>query len=754
MAPYSTAYSFEQHPMETSLHSAEDFEQIDISFGHSTIFCVYFVIMADFTVHDFPGRISLKSVLALKKVSDRFEALGLMERALNSQFQYLLRGVPDLLFSGTILHQLLVRKVKANLNRMIFNFNGEEYTFGLKEYALITGLNFDRLPEYKDECRALQVWSYEIIQNLVPKFATRKDVDGPFRPRILLYQSKRKNTFQEMQSAFNSAVFSKMQESSEETSLYSGEDFEHINNSYDDFKAAIKRRSLRNMTPPSATSTPPSSPPREPAPASHVQIKDAEVIKKDVEEIKKDVEEIKRDIRDIKLNQQNYFTRIEKMILSLSNQFASHVSNQQEQNDIGLNDNRDNAEEEKQNHIQEEQKEKEKVNNVELEQDNVELPGEKEDVEAVQPMSNVELEQDNVELPGEKEDVEAVQPMSNVELEQDNVELPGEKEAVVEKEVGKKKDENDEDELEIVNTPPPLSKKVILVTRRNRRPKNDPDFTDPNLKQPKLKDPITVNPLLKYDDQLLHQLQTWLKDPNTDNNKIELHTILGDKALFRRVLKRFTWLTDKEIDAGCFILRRRAWVYPKTYKKNFFIGDCWLHTRFTADYAAFNKSRIEFDIENFFEYFFGDDSNYRNSWKVCDDIYIPLNIKDVHWVLCVVRLQQWRVDVYDCDPGCYANLDEFVLPMCQMIPVIFDKALPLEDKQRFPMLNPDSVLPYTRRPESEVPKATKSGDCGVFVLMYIEYLTAGLNLSEVTSNEMKAWREKWAVRLFHGIVDP
>ncbi|XP_047320598.1 uncharacterized protein LOC124924629 [Impatiens glandulifera] len=466
---------------------------------------------------------------------------------------------------------------------------------------------------------ALQVWSYEIIQNLVPKFATRKDVDGPFRPRILLYQSKRKNTFQEMQSAFNSAVFSKMED-----------------------KAAIKRRSLRNMSPPSATSTPPSSLAREPAPASHVQIKDAE----------------------------------------------------------------------------------KKIENENVEDENV---------------------VDNVIHEAVVENENVVEKEAVVENEKE--------EKKVGKKVGKKKDENDE-ELEIVNTPPPLPKKVILVTRRNRRPKNDPDFTDPNLKQPKLKDPITVNPLLKYDDQLLHQLQTWLKDPKTDNKKIELHTILGDKALFRRMLKRFTWLTDDEIDAGCFILRRRAWVYPKTYKKNFFIGDCWLHTRFTAEYAAFKKSHIEFDIETFFEYFLGDESNYRNSWKVCDDIYIPLNIKDVHWILCVVRLQQWRVDVYDCDPGCYANLDEFVLPMCQMIPVIFDKALPFEDKQRFPLLNPDSVLPYTRLPESEVPKATKSGDCGVFVLMYIEYLTAGLNLAEVTSNEMKVWREKWAVRLFHGLVDP
>ncbi|XP_047325237.1 uncharacterized protein LOC124929025 [Impatiens glandulifera] len=591
--------------------------------------------MEDFTVYDFPGRISLKFVLALKKVSDRFEALSLMERALNSQFQYLLRGVPDLLFSGTILHQLLVRKVKANLNMMIFNFNGEEYTFGLKEYALITDLNFDRLPEYKDECRALQVWSYEIIQNLVPKFATRKDVDGPFRPRILLYQSKRKNTFQEMQYAFNSAVFSKMEESSEETCLYSGEDFEHINNSYDDFKAAIKRRSLRNMSPPSTTSTPPSSPAREPAPASHVQIKDAE--------------------------------------------------QEQKENDIGLNDIRDEEEEEKQNDIQEEQKENEKVNNGAILQDNVELEQKKIENENVEdpPIENVEavVENENVEDP----------PIENV-VEKEAVVENEKEEKKVGKKVGKKKDENDEDEMEIVNTPPPLPKKVILVTRRNRRPKNDPDFTDPNLKQPKLKDPITVNPLLKYDDQLLHQLQTWLKDPKTDKTKIELHTILG----------------DKEIDAGCFILRRRAWVYPKTYKKNFFIGDCWLHTRFTAEYPAFKKSRIEFDIENFFEYFLGDESNYRNSWKVCDDIYIPLNIKDVHWILCVVRLQQWRVDVYDCDPGCYANLDEFVLPMCQMIPVIFDKALPLEDKQRFPLLNPDSVLPYTRRPESEVPKTTNS----------------------------------------------
>ncbi|XP_047325142.1 uncharacterized protein LOC124928929 [Impatiens glandulifera] len=75
--------------------------------------------------------------------------------------------------------------------------------------------------------------------------------------------------------------------------------------------------------------------------------------------------------------------------------------------------------------------------------------------------------------------------------------------------------------------------------------------------------------------------------------------------------------------------------------------------------------------------------------------------------------------------------------------------------QRFPNFNYEKMT-YKRMPHpspenavakvGEVPSATESGDCGVFMLMYMEFLTANLGLEKVTSDEMEFFRQKMEVR--------
>ena len=108
-----------------------------------------------------PGRVSWKTNLS--KIAPKFEAMGLKERILETQFRYLFIGAPALRFSGIILHQMLLRKTCSNSKEskeIKFLLNGEEVSFGMREYALVTGLNFGLFPdlnEEEEECPPLVV---------------------------------------------------------------------------------------------------------------------------------------------------------------------------------------------------------------------------------------------------------------------------------------------------------------------------------------------------------------------------------------------------------------------------------------------------------------------------------------------------------------------------------------------------------------------------------------------------------------------
>ncbi|XP_047326685.1 ubiquitin-like protease 4 [Impatiens glandulifera] len=125
----------------------------------------------------------------------------------------------------------------------------------------------------------------------------------------------------------------------------------------------------------------------------------------------------------------------------------------------------------------------------------------------------------------------------------------------------------------------------------------------------------------------------------------------------------------KEIDAFCHLLRKRISDYPKTYKNpHVAIGDCVLSNRIRREHRAFIKDPANYPVAEFKDYYMGAPHRYMSEWSTIDDVYMSVNINQRHWILCVARLQKYRIDVYDCDAYLYKNLDPYLKPFYDMIP--------------------------------------------------------------------------------------
>ncbi|XP_047333454.1 reticulocyte-binding protein homolog 1-like [Impatiens glandulifera] len=293
----------------------------------------------------------------------------------------------------------------------------------------------------------------------------------------------------------------------------------------------------------------------------------------------------------------------------------------------------------------------------------------------------------------------------------------------------KKKFEDDNDDFKLYNTSPKGK-----FGRRVRKPKTDDSYTNPSLsKLPKTNDPMKVNPLQKFEDELLDKVKEWLDDPKTNDVKKDVATCEVGNDMFVKVLTRLTWLEDTEIDAFCQLLRKKIAEYHKTYKNSKVTkGNCVLADRLRREYMTFSKDPANYPVEEFKDYYMGVEHRYMPEWSTIYDIYVLVNISQKHWILCVARLQKNRIDVYDCDAYIYKNLDPYLKPLCEMLPHVFARTVTKGEMKRFPHFNfqamtykwfPNPKVKTIAVKVGEVLRVTESGDCGVFTLMYMEYLT-------------------------------
>ena len=97
----------------------------------------------------YTGRVTWRGHLALNNIKSKFQDLQLLERAKACPFKQFFEA-PALRFSGVIIHQLLLRKIKfGSRNEIHFEVSGRLMKFGISEYTLISRLNFGSYPKEK-----------------------------------------------------------------------------------------------------------------------------------------------------------------------------------------------------------------------------------------------------------------------------------------------------------------------------------------------------------------------------------------------------------------------------------------------------------------------------------------------------------------------------------------------------------------------------------------------------------------------------
>ena len=88
----------------------------------------------------YTGRVIWRGHLALANVESKFQELQLLERARACPFKQFFEA-PPIKFSGVLIHQLLLRKIKSGSGNEIHVAvsGGKPLKFGISEYALIIG---------------------------------------------------------------------------------------------------------------------------------------------------------------------------------------------------------------------------------------------------------------------------------------------------------------------------------------------------------------------------------------------------------------------------------------------------------------------------------------------------------------------------------------------------------------------------------------------------------------------------------------
>ena len=122
-----------------------------------------------------------------------------------------------------------------------------------------------------------------------------------------------------------------------------------------------------------------------------------------------------------------------------------------------------------------------------------------------------------------------------------------------------------------------------------------------------------------------------------------------------------------------------------------------------------------------------------------DKIFFPINTANSHWTLLVLHMQQRVAYYYDSLPGRSDRPSECFERMKLWLT---DEA---KDKKQDLNYDPSDW----KLVEPQCPKQTNGYDCGVFTIMYMDFLVDDLPL-DFTQDDIPAFREKIAADILRG----
>ncbi|KAL2460927.1 Ulp1 protease family protein [Abeliophyllum distichum] len=181
------------------------------------------------------------------------------------------------------------------------------------------------------------------------------------------------------------------------------------------------------------------------------------------------------------------------------------------------------------------------------------------------------------------------------------------------------------------------------------------------------------------------------------------------KEWFKDVLTDGKWLANDHVDMAMYLLRQRAAMYPKSFRNRRVIMDFAFKSMLDVAQMMKDSCPDNFTLPDYlFNYVHGKSQSNGQPWEGCTHLYIPV-LANAHWFAVEVNFSEVNISV--------------------------------RDKVR------------VQRVDGTV-KQKISGDCGVFTIKFIEFLSVGESALLIQNEHISMWRKKLAADLYTQNYDP
>ncbi|KAL4033235.1 hypothetical protein IC575_006321 [Cucumis melo] len=216
------------------------------------------------------------------------------------------------------------------------------------------------------------------------------------------------------------------------------------------------------------------------------------------------------------------------------------------------------------------------------------------------------------------------------------------------------------------------------------------------------------------------------------------------------------WLADEHLDALFLFIRLKIKAVGIPSSQNFTTADaifmvwnrhCILVSKWPLHKECIKENRpFDWDEEyRLVDYVVGSKEDFQDPWASVDYVYSPFNVHGNHWVLLCLDLVSCQVKVWDSLPSLSTTeeMTNILLLIRQLVPKLLDstgffdrRGRSSTYKEPWPVVIVDSI-----------PLQRNNSDCGVFTIMYFEYIAAGVGLDTLCQENMSYFRKQLAFLL-------
>lgn len=226
----------------------------------------------------------------------------------------------------------------------------------------------------------------------------------------------------------------------------------------------------------------------------------------------------------------------------------------------------------------------------------------------------------------------------------------------------------------------------------------------------------------------------WISFRYTEHElKLCGYTISDPIIFFREIFNSRIWLDTNYVDIAMLLLRERQVKYPTSFGRfNRAILDSNFHELLKLGTTDAMKEYVE-----------GNVFKHGKKWNGCTHLYYPVCTRK-HWIAVEVIFSESTIYVYDCDHMVIttSDLEEDLHMASLLIPKL----------AKFADICTQDTLKIVR--VDGLPRQPEPGDCGVYTIKYIEFLSVQKSVDHVNDRYMNMWREKLTCDLFTQNFDP